>query len=128
MILKGQLVSLKVGDKVIAKSTGCTVNVNVATEDVSSKDDVNSMFDNPEATVLSWDCQNESFVADIAGMVELANKFLATAYVTVEISDGNGVTNMGGNALITGISINAPVQGHATMTVSLTGAETISIN
>lgn len=119
---------MKVDEQVIAKSTGCTVNVNVATEDVSSKDDVQSEFDSPDATVVSWDCQNESFVADLASMVALMNKFKNKQFVSVEVNDPNGVTNMNGSAIITGISVSAPAQGNATMTVSLTGYEHLETN
>jgi predicted secreted protein len=128
MILKGQTIKLKVDEQVIAKSTGCTVNVNVATEDVSSKDDEASEFDNPDATVVSWDCQNESFVADLASMVALMNKFKGKQFVSVEVNDPNGVTDMNGYALITGISVSAPAQGNATMTLSLTGYEHLGTN
>ena len=128
MILKGQTIKLKVDEQVIAKSTGCTVNVNMATEDVSSKDDEESEFDNPDATVMSWDCQNESFVADLASMVALMNKFKSKQFVSVEVNDPNGVTDMNGYAIITGISVSAPAQDNATMTLSLTGYEHLVTN
>lgn len=121
MILKGQEIRLKIEGAEIAKSTNCTLSLTVNTMDSSSKDDDDAMFDNQEASHYTWNCTNESFVTSVEGMKELLTKYKGAETVSVEITDPRQVTSQYGQALITSININAPVNEKATLSVSLQG-------
>ncbi len=121
MILKGQQIKLKLDGKVIAKSQGCTLNISANTTDESSKDDADPFFDSPSVDTVVWTAQNESFVADIAGLKEIFTKFLSRGSFSVEVYDDGGVTTTQGQAIITGITLSAPNNGKATLSISLTG-------
>lgn len=121
MILKGQKINLKVGGSVIAKSTSCSLSVSANTADESSKDDSDPMFDSPTVTAITWSCTNESFIVSVAALVELITLFKNHGSVAVEMTDAKDVTAGSGNAVITGLSVNAPNGENATVTLSLQG-------
>lgn len=121
MILKGQRVKLKIDEQEIAKSTNCTMSLTVNTTDASSKDDADAMFDNQEATHYTWNVSNESFVTKVEGLKTLLSKLKSGETVSVEVYDPGLVTAQVGQALITGVSINAPAGEEATVSVSLQG-------
>lgn len=121
MILKGQHVTLKVNQAVIAKSTNCSLNITANTTDASSKDDANPMFDNPEVSTVGWQCNNESFVVSVSSLIGLIEMFKAGEPVSVEIGDPNGVTTGSGNALVTAVSVNAPNGEDVTVSLSFQG-------
>lgn len=121
MILKGQEIKLKLDGKVIAKSQNCTLNITANTSDESSKDDADPYFDHPSVESTGWSAQNESFIADTGALKEILTKFKAKQPMPVEVSDPAGVTTAQGYALITGITVDAPNNGKATLSISLTG-------
>lgn len=121
MILKGQRVKLKIDEQEIAKSTNCTMSLTVNTTDASSKDDADAMFDNQEATHYTWNVSNESFATTVEGLKAILTKLKSGETVSVEVYDPGLVTTQVGQALITGVSINAPAGEKVTLGVSLQG-------
>lgn len=121
MILKGQNVTLKVNQAVIAKSTSCSLNITANTTDASSKDDENPLFDNSEVSTVGWQCTNESFVVSASSLIALMQMFKAGVAVGIEFGDPKGVTSGNGSALLTGLTVNAPNGDNLTVTLSFQG-------
>lgn len=57
-VLNGKDLMLWIGGKVVALSTGCTINLSAETSDAATKDD--GMWGAPEVSGMSWSASNES--------------------------------------------------------------------
>ena len=96
--LKGQnlRVLLRHGDetkyKVVAKSTSCTINITVNTEDASHKDIVSSAA-MPTATSIAWNVQVESLdVTDMASILQAIKEGTAFDLAWTETTTVNNQT------------------------------------
>ena len=143
--LRGKNMMAFVDEKAIALSTSCGLELTGDTEETSSKDSGN--WKDFIMTMLGWTSSTDTLVsavdsdgdtADIA-YKELYAKFIAMEPITLVFGEIVGRTNANnerpettgwvppsdngytGQALITGLSFSAPVDGKATLSVSLQG-------
>ena len=116
--LKGQNVRLATIDeltgeaRVFAKSTSCTVTLNVNTDDTSTKDDV-SLASKPTATSQSWQLSLESLeVSDVVEMLAAIKSMQPITVLYDEVSTADNQTALGaafarsGKAYINDVTFN----------------------
>ena len=88
--------------KVVAKSTSCTINITVNTEDASHKDIVSSAA-MPTATSIAWNVQVESLdVTDMAAILQAIKEGTAFDLAWSETTPVNNQTPAGTNLVRTG--------------------------
>ena len=143
--LRGKNLMAFVDNKAIALATACGLDISGDTEETSSKDSGN--WKDFIMTMLGWTASTDTLVSaiesdsDTADLAykELYAKFIAMEPVTLVFGEiasrtssnnerpettgwvapsDNGYT---GEALITGLSFSAPVDGKATLSVSFQG-------
>lgn len=112
---------LAINAEKVAGSTNCTIGYTVDTEDVTSKDDENFLFTNIEPNATDWNIQNESFIASEEDALRLIQMWLSAEKVPVTAQDPNGRVTLNGYAFITSLELQAPVDGYATLNLSLEG-------
>lgn len=124
--IKGQNVNLLIGGAIVAASTSCDFSLTANTAEASSKSDANPLWDNSEFTYYDWSASNESFVCSIADLKTLITK-IATGdcKVQLQFQVGESATSKlickKGDALLTSLSIDAPADGYATLSLSFEG-------
>ncbi|MCD7721705.1 MAG: phage tail protein [Prevotellaceae bacterium] len=119
--LKGQDVAVYLEGTKIAESTSCTISYSMDTEDVSSKDDSDYYFQNNSPTMLGWTIQNDSFFTSTDDFKTLGTAWLGRGKIEVQAKDANEVVNLHGYAFITSLSVDAPVDGYAKVSMTLEG-------
>lgn len=119
--LKGQDVNVYFEGTKIAASTSCTISYTIDTEDVSSKDDDQFYFDAQEPKSLGWSIQNESYVPEANGFCTLLNAAISREKVLVDAYNAGGQVSISGYAHISSLSLNATVDGFATISLTLDG-------
>lgn len=88
--------------KVVAKSTNCTINITVNTEDASHKDIVSSAA-LPTATSIAWNVQVESLdVTDMAAILQAIKEGTAFDLAWTETTTVNNQSPAGTNLTMTG--------------------------
>lgn len=88
--------------KVVAKSTSCTINITVNTEDASHKDIVSSAA-MPTATSIAWNVQVESLdVTDMAAILQAIKEGTAFDLAWTETTTVNNQTPAGTDLVKTG--------------------------
>ncbi|MCD8265822.1 MAG: phage tail protein [Prevotellaceae bacterium] len=119
--LKGQEVNVYIGGTKVASSTSCTLSYSMDTEDVSSKDDSDFYFQNNQPTQLGWTIQNESYFVSVDKFNTLFSSYISREKIEVQAKDSNEVVNLHGYAFITSLSVEAPVDGYAKLSMTLEG-------
>ena len=90
--------------KVVAKSTSCTINITVNTEDASHKDIVSSAA-MPTATSIAWNVQVESLdVTDMAAILQAIKEGTAFDLAWSETNTTNNQTPVDTFAAMTGVA------------------------
>lgn len=90
--------------KVVAKSTSCTINITVNTEDASHKDIVSSAA-MPTATSIAWNVQVESLdVTDMAAILQAIKEGTAFDLAWTETTTDNNQTPVDTFAAMTGVA------------------------
>lgn len=142
--LRGKNLMAFVDNKAIALATSCGLDISGDTEETSSKDSGN--WKDYIMTMLGWTASTDTLVsaisadADTADLAykELYAKFIAMEAITLVFGEITSRTNADnerplagwiapsdngytGQALITSLSISAPVDGKATLSVSFQG-------
>lgn len=141
--IKGKALQLRVNNRTIALATSCSLNTTTQVADSKTKDDA----DGPagEFDWLDWSASsenvvgfNESVTAEMVyatlmnlqingTVVSLALELMANAGAGIPANSGGWVPDAtvnqafvayGGNALIESVNLTAPVDGHATVSVS----------
>lgn len=116
---------LRMNNEAVAGSTSCSINITANTSDVSTKDDADALFDNPEPTYVDWECSNESFVANKNDLVKLMRAWVESTELNVDfvcgINDAVPGWNCTGKAFISSLSVKAAMGEKATVSLSLTG-------
>lgn len=123
--LKGKDVNLLIDGAVVARSTSCNFSVKANMTDSASKDDDDPEFEHSEVINVSWEAKNESFIATRQGLVKVMQAWLDGRLLDVSEKDGDTVV-MTGKAFITNLSVSAPKEGNATLSLSLTGNGVLS--
>ena len=142
--LRGKNLMAFVDDKAIALATACGLDISGDTEETSSKD--SGSWKDFIMTMLGWTASTDTLVSaiesdsDTADLAykELYAKFIAMEPITLVFGEITSRTNSDnerpltgwvapsdngytGQALITGLSFSAPVDGKATLSVSFQG-------
>lgn len=111
-----------------ACSTNCTFNVQVSQKDVTSQS--SAWFNEFKIDVASWGVTCEGIVT-LAGYsyADMLATQLARTSINIKFSIDNGtsVVVLGGTAIITSISINAPYKDISTYSISLQGVGAYTI-
>lgn len=112
-----------------ACSTTCTFNVQVSQKDVTSQS--SAWFTEYKIDVASWNVTCEGIVT-LTGYsyADMLATQLARTPINIKFSINNGTDGfviLGGSAIITSISINAPYKDIATYSVSLQGVGAYTI-
>jgi predicted secreted protein len=126
--IKGRDVNLFLGDEFVAGSTSCSITLTPNTTDSASKSDPGGgMWDNPEFANCSWSISNESFAVSADQLSALLSTVVnGDATVSVRIQDGISLS-LAGAAIITQLQINAAAGENATISLSLDGASTLTL-
>lgn len=115
-------------DTAFACSTNCTFNVQVSQKDVTSQS--SAWFNEFKIDVASWGVTCEGIVT-LAGYsyADMLATQLARTSINIKFSIDNGtsVVVLGGTAIITSISINAPYKDISTYSISLQGVGAYTI-
>lgn len=145
MALKGQYLRMYLGDDsaFIAGAQSFTLNINVQTEDSSSKD-TDFGWTHPEPVSISWDCStdalvydedpveggNGSLLADMMGIALDPEGAIGIAIQFVLASGDNQRTKgdviASGTATMTGLNVNAQNRQNGTYTASFQGEGALS--
>lgn len=122
---------LRLDHVAVAASTSCSIDITTNTSDVSTKDDADALFDNPEPTYIDWECSNESFVANKADLLKLVQAWVESTELNVSyncgMSDAVAGWNCTGKAFISSLSVKAAMGEKATVSLSLTGNGTLTM-
>lgn len=111
-----------------ACSTNCTFNVQVSQKDVTSQS--SAWFNEFKIDVASWGVTCEGIVTlDGYSYADMLATQLARTSINIKFSIDNGtsVVVLGGTAIITSISINAPYKDISTYSISLQGVGAYTI-
>lgn len=126
----------------VALSTNCTISMNAETTDSKTKDD--GIFSAADISGINWEITNESLHTVEARTIDwtydtLFAKMVAAQPVTVVFgvptnANTTGVPQAGwtspgtytGEALITSLELNGPVDADATVSISLTGVGSLT--
>lgn len=115
----------------VAASTSCSIDITTNTSDVSTKDDADAQFDNPEPTYIDWECSNESFVANRKDLRKLVLAWVDSTELNVTyvcgMSDSVAGWSCTGKAFISSLSVKAAMGEKATVSLSLTGNGTLTM-
>lgn len=137
---------LFIGGVSLAFATNHSLTVNVATIDTSTKDNGSGRFKDNEAGPIDWSVQSDNVVSDSSDgkntsdllqlmlnreKVDVIFSLQGNADAASKAEDGYSVPEGGwtpstsnyykGKALITSCQVNAPLEGKATASVTLTG-------
>jgi hypothetical protein len=144
MKTNGKDLMIRVDGQTIALATSCSFETTVNVTDGRTK---RSKGPNDVPTGISWNLTSENLVGINPGAIQqtyaslmmhaLRKERVAVEFIIVEpSSDGirgdwlpgdeaiavsNGFQAFTGEALITGVTLNAPIKAHASMTVKLNG-------
>lgn len=130
-VIKGQNLRLKLDGKYIAAATNATINLNVDTEEISTKDDgtvSGLLWKKQEAVSASWDFSAEAlYIIDAAetGITPEDIIDMIGTEVSVEFENASGSENRTrvalirtGRAVITSASISAANKSNATVSIN----------
>ena len=128
MAKKGQNLRLFVNNLCIAASTECSYHVGTQLEDASHKDIVGD-WQKQECVGKNWDCSASALVVDdTSGMTDADIVGLIGTEVDVKFDETSGEQNreaagkaVGGKAIVSDFTKNAPNRQNQTWTVQLTG-------
>lgn len=133
-IIKGQNLRIMLGGKYIAACTNATLNINVDTEEVSTKDDgtvSGLLWKRQEATAAGWDFSAEAlYIVDSSetGLTPDVMFDMIGTEVSVEFVNASGTQNRTqislirkGRAIITSMSISAQNKANGTISMNGTG-------
>ena len=127
----------------VAGALSFTLNINVQTEDASSKD-TDSGFSYPEPVSISWDCSTDALVYDAdpvtGGSAQLLEDFMRYAVdpfnsseigIQFVLASGDNQRTKGnviasGTASMTALTINAQNRQNGTYTASYQGDSALS--
>lgn len=145
MKIKGKALMLRVGGKTIALATSCTFNTTTQTLDARTKDD--AVGPSVEIDYVDWTASSDNIVgknenvtnemvyselmqAQISGtilevsvdLVSGATGAIPTGGWQTESNANSGYVAYGGKAIIESVSMSAPKDGHATVSVNFKAA------
>lgn len=128
----------------VALSTNCTISLTANTADSATKDD--GIFAASDVSGISWEISNESLHTVETRSIDwtydtLFDKMVAGSPVDVcfgvpSNANTTGIPNVGwtspgtytGKAIISSLELNGPVDGNATVSISLTGYGALTHN
>lgn len=141
MKIKGKALQLRVGSKVIALATSCSLNATTQVADSRTKDDANGPAG--EFDWVDWSASSENIVGynenvtaemvyaellemQLAGtVVDISLELMANATGKVpaagwtpDITQNKAFAAYGGKALIESTNLTAPMEGNATVNIS----------
>lgn len=118
--IKGKVIKISIGGKVVAGQRGATLNREKGTTDTSNKD--GDGWAENEASLKSWSVECDGLVVkDDEGYDALRDAFNSDELVDVKFGDATTGIGEQGKAIITSFPIEAPYDGEVTYAVSLTG-------
>lgn len=120
--IKSQDVNLFINGQVIAASTSCTFSLTANSTDAATKNDGgDAIWDNPDFVNYAWNMGNESFVLAVDSLLTLLDTVI-NGDAKVQVAFQYEGLTLGGEALITQMTINAPNGDNVTLSLSLDGS------